>query len=100
MFDRVVPDFAPSEAALATSLATLQRLVDRVARAIDAGGLAPGDPFTVACGLWALEHGLVSLAARTAPEPGHTHEDGPPFDWTAASAVSIRALLAGLRAAP
>lgn len=36
-------------------------LVDEVARCMDAGALAPGDPFLAATGLWSGVHGVTSL---------------------------------------
>jgi len=98
MFDRIVPEFRPSEAARATSLATLQGLVDLVQRAIDEGAFAPGDAFTVACGLWAIEHGLVSLEARTGGD--EPHDAAAPFDWASTATITLDAVLTGLRSTP
>ena len=42
-------------------LTAFSRLVDDVARAVDGGFLAPGDPFLVATGLWTTVHGITSL---------------------------------------
>ena len=42
-------------------MTAFSRLVDDVARAIEAGALAPGDPFLVATGLWTGVHGVTSL---------------------------------------
>ena len=105
MFDRVVPEYRPTDAALVTSLATLRRLVARVERAIEAGAFAPGDPFTIACGLWALQHGIVSLEARTVDEVGGDHAErhhaaGESFDWAATAALTVDATLDGLRSSP
>ena len=105
MFDRVVPDYRPTDAALVTSLATLRRLVERVERAIETGAFAPGDPFSIACGLWALQHGVVSLEARTVPEVGGHHDErhhapGESFDWAGTATLTVDATLDGLRSRP
>jgi AcrR family transcriptional regulator len=94
MFDRVVPDFEPSAAAKATALATLGQVAGRVERAMDAGLLRPGDAFTVATALWACEHGLSSLEARTV--------DGSfdAFEWDTIAPLAVDALLRGFAAAP
>ena len=42
-------------------MTAFSRLVEDVARAMDAGGIAPGDPFLVATGLWTGVHGVTSL---------------------------------------
>jgi hypothetical protein len=42
-------------------LTAFTHLVDEVAGCIDAGALAPGDPFLVATGLWTAVHGITSL---------------------------------------
>jgi AcrR family transcriptional regulator len=91
MFDRVVPDFEPSDAARTTAKAALGQLANRVQRAMDAGRLRPGDAFVVAAALWACEHGLSSLEART---------DGEfdVFDWDTIAPLAVDSLLRGLAA--
>lgn len=42
-------------------LTAFSHLVEDVARGIDSGALAPGDPFLVATGLWSAVHGITSL---------------------------------------
>ena len=42
-------------------LTAFSHLVDDVARAMDSGVLARGDPFLVATGLWSQVHGITSL---------------------------------------
>ena len=42
-------------------LAAFQHLVEEVARCMDAGTLAAGDPFLTATGLWSAVHGVTSL---------------------------------------
>jgi AcrR family transcriptional regulator len=44
-------------------------LVDDVAAAMAVGAMAPDDPFTAACGLWALVHGITSLLTAKADFP-------------------------------
>ncbi len=90
MFDRVVPDFEPSDAAREQALGALMGVVERVERAIDAGTIRGGDPFVIACALWACDHGLASLEVRTPSPP-----DGP-FDWDRIAGVAIDALVGGL----
>jgi AcrR family transcriptional regulator len=90
MFDRVVPDFTPSDAAQAVAIATLQQVQRRVERAIAAGAIRDGDSFSIACALWACEHGLVSLEARTS-EGQHTV-----FDWDRVYSLTTDALIRGL----
>jgi AcrR family transcriptional regulator len=87
MFDKPVPEFEPSNAALEAALAALARVVDRVEQAMTAGALAPGDPFEVATGLWACQHGLVTLQMR--------HHDDGVFDWPTIAKATIDAVLRG-----
>jgi AcrR family transcriptional regulator len=96
MFDRIVPDYHPSDAALDAALATFARLVRSVQRVMDAGIFAPGDAFAVASGLWALEHGLVSLAARTSEQADAARPRERRFDWPVTATATFDALLRGL----
>jgi AcrR family transcriptional regulator len=97
MFDRAA-HHQPSEAALATALATLTRLVHLVQRAMDAGAMVRGDAFAVAAGLWALQHGLVSLEARTEEYAGgEPTAGGSGSDWPSIATLTAGALLGGLR---
>ncbi len=89
MFDRVVPDFVPSERAEAVALETLGQLQRRIERAMAAGVIREGDSFAVATGLWALVHGLVSLEART---EGKLVD----FDWDTVYDMTTEALVRGL----
>jgi AcrR family transcriptional regulator len=90
MFDRVVPDFEPSEAAQDVAIGTLVKLQQRVERAMAAGSMRAGDAFAVATALWACMHGLVSLEART------TAGEAASFDWDAVSDITFDALHRGL----
>ncbi len=90
MFDRVVPDFLPSEGAQAAALGTLQQVQRRVERAIAVGALRDGDSFASASARWACEHGLVSLEARTS----EGHHDV--FDWDQVYRLATDALIRGL----
>jgi AcrR family transcriptional regulator len=90
MFDRVVPDFVPSEEAQTVAIGTLQQLQRRIERAMAAGAIRAGDPFRAATALWACEHGLVSLEART--EQGRVTS----FDWEAVYELATDAMLRGL----
>jgi AcrR family transcriptional regulator len=89
MFDRVVPDFHPSERAEAVALDTLRQLQRQIERAMSAGAIRAGDSFAVATGLWALVHGLVSLEART---EGKLVD----FDWDTIYDTTTEALVRGL----
>ena len=89
MFDRVVPDFHPSERAEAVALETLRLLQRGIERAMSAGAIGEGDSFAVATGLWACVHGLVSLEARTEGKLAD-------FDWDAIYDMTTDALVRGL----
>jgi AcrR family transcriptional regulator len=91
MFDRVAPDFAPSDRAIETALAGHARVIARVERAMEAGAIREGDPFQVASALWACDHGLASLEYRT---PAGARSEL--FDWDAISETAMRAMLRGL----
>jgi AcrR family transcriptional regulator len=70
MFQRAIPGFEPSPAALAVAGASLAVLAQAVGAAMDAGVLRPGDPRAVAEVLWAAVHGAVSLElAGHFPDP-------------------------------
>jgi AcrR family transcriptional regulator len=58
---RPVADAAPRELDKLPGLTAFGHLVEDVARCIDSGALAPGDPFLVATGLWSAVHGITSL---------------------------------------
>lgn len=64
MFDRAIPGWQPSPAALAHAAASFGRLAGHVSRAMAAGALADGDPAEVAQRLWSASHGAVSLELR------------------------------------
>jgi AcrR family transcriptional regulator len=64
MFERAVPDFAPSAAAMAVGASTLDVLARRVQRAMDAGRLVRGDPVVIAAIIWSTCHGVVSLELK------------------------------------
>ena len=60
MFGRAVPDFEPSEHALAAAAETFEQLVEAVQEATSSAG-STDDPAQVAHHLWASVHGYVSL---------------------------------------
>ncbi len=64
MFAQVVADYEPSPAALASGLATLQHLADRLQRCIDAGYIRNGPAFHFAAIVWSTCHGVVSLELK------------------------------------
>lgn len=94
MFDRAVPDFEPSPEAVAHAIDTLDRVAERVQRAMDAGVIRRGSALDTAAALWACEHGLASLEART---PAHNRGL---FDWDVIAEVAIGSLLRGLAPDP
>jgi AcrR family transcriptional regulator len=62
MFERPVPGFVPDEDDVTEALATLQVLMDEVARCVEAGVLPPSPPpDEQAMAFWALSHGVCSL---------------------------------------
>lgn len=93
MFERPVPEFEPDEADVVEALGTLQGLVDVVADAIAAGDLAadPADAGDVAVRLWALNHGITSLAiaGMLGPDP-----EAPRRHLDAAMDMAARGLVA------
>lgn len=90
MFDKAVPEFEPSEAAMDSALGALARVVERVERAMQMGAVRRGNPFEVAAGLWACQHGLATLEMR--------HDGEGIFDWEQISASTVQALIRGLSA--
>lgn len=70
-----------------------QLMRDRVAEAMAAGFVAPGDPAAVSVSIWALLHGLVSLQRQ-----GRYGDDQRQFD--AACRASVRHLFEGLKHRP
>ena len=60
----------PHPAELLAAAAGFGHLVENVERCMDAGTSARGDPLVVATGLWALVHGVTSLAISV-PEFPH-----------------------------
>jgi AcrR family transcriptional regulator len=64
MFDRVVPDYVPSESALSVAAHTLQLLADRIQRCVEAGRFRSAPSMELAAIVWATCHGVVSLELR------------------------------------
>ncbi|WP_406689543.1 WHG domain-containing protein [Saccharopolyspora sp. ID03-671] len=60
LFSRPMPDFEPDEDAKRESLGNFTPLAEMVGTAIEKG-VVEGEPGTVAMGLWAIVHGLVTL---------------------------------------
>ncbi len=73
MFDKAVPDFEPSERALATAAQTLQLLADRLERVMRAGYIRPAEPMHLAAIVWSTCHGVMSLELK--------HMGPLPIDW-------------------
>ena len=89
MFDRVVPDFVPSDSASATGMATLQELANRLQRAMDAGQLRPRHSLQTAAIVWSTCHGVVSLERKASTMP---------IDWETVYREACENLLRGLAA--
>ncbi len=64
MFEKAVPDWEPSWAALESGLATLQHLADRILRCMQAGRFRTAEPLHVAGIVWSTCHGAVSLELK------------------------------------
>jgi AcrR family transcriptional regulator len=61
MFHRTLPEFTPQDDDVAFALSTLQDVVDLAQRCIDSG-IYTGDAASIATEVWALVHGVTSLA--------------------------------------
>jgi AcrR family transcriptional regulator len=64
MFDTPVPDYTPSDAAMAAATDAFDRLVDAVRLGIAARVITPGDPVEIAQRFWAACHGCISIQLR------------------------------------
>lgn len=64
MFERVVPDYEPTPTAMASGLATLQHLADRIERCMADGRIQRGEPLHIAGIVWSSCHGAVSLELK------------------------------------
>ncbi|MPZ72725.1 MAG: TetR family transcriptional regulator [Nitriliruptorales bacterium] len=72
----------------------LQLLISVVARGMEEGVLAPGDPAQVAIGLWSTTHGFVSLALT-----GNT-DHLPGIDLRGSADAVLRQAIPGILSAP
>ena len=90
MFEKAVPDYEPGDLALASGLATLQHLAERIERCITAGRFRPGDPLHLAGIVWSTCHGAVSLELK--------QKQHIPIDWEAVFRDSCTVLVRGLAA--
>ncbi|HEY7627029.1 MAG TPA: TetR-like C-terminal domain-containing protein, partial [Ilumatobacteraceae bacterium] len=88
MFERVVPDFTPSEQAIALANSTLRALADRLERAMQAGVLRDADPLQTAALVWATSHGVMSLELK--------HATPSPIDWPAVYDAALTMIIKGL----
>ena len=99
MFDKVFPDYEPSDRAEQAAIGALGGLAARVQRAIDAGSLRSTNAWLVATGLWATCHGLVSLELRkfdlAAKVPEAPDALMQASDWDVVFADTVDHLLAG-----
>ena len=89
MFNRAVPDFAPSEEAKEASIRTFAIVVDAVRRAQGQGHFPEAQPEDIAHVVWAVAHGSVSLeiAGMTGPYPDRV---------PSRAAIACKAIVAGL----
>ncbi len=89
MFNRSVPDFAPSAEAMEVSIGTFFLVVDAVRRAQANGHFPEAEPEDIAQVIWAMAHGSVSLeiAGMTGPYPER---------MPARAAIVCKAIVAGL----
>jgi len=89
MFNRAVPDFAPSEEAKEASIRTFAIVVDAVRRAQAQGHFPEAQPEDIGYVVWAVAHGSVSLeiAGMTGPYPDRV---------PARAAIACKAIVAGL----
>ena len=92
MFDTVVPDWRPSDAAEQVAMACLGGLAAKVQRAIDAGQLQATDAQSLAVSFWATSHGLISLEMRLS--------EGHEYDWEAIYEETCERLREGFRNPP
>lgn len=90
MFEKAVPDYEPGDAALASGLATLQLLAERIERCIATGRFRAGDPLHLAGVVWSTCHGAVSLELK---QKRHL-----PLDWEGVFRDSCALLVRGLAA--
>jgi AcrR family transcriptional regulator len=90
MFEKAVPDYEPGDHALASGLATLQHLAERIERCIAAGRFRPGDPMHLAGIVWSNCHGAVSLELK---QKRHI-----PLDWEAVFRDTCATISRGLEA--
>lgn len=88
MFERVVPDYEPTASALASGLATLQQLADRLQRCMDAGIIRPSPTLHAAAMVWSACHGAVSLELQ--------QKLAVSIDWEAVFADVTDAVVRGL----
>jgi AcrR family transcriptional regulator len=58
---RPIPDAPPVALDQLPCLTAFTSLIEEVARCMDAGAIAAGDPFLVATNLWTAVHGITSL---------------------------------------
>ena len=89
MFNRAVPDFAPSAEAKEQSIRAFVVVVDAVRRAQAKGHFPDAEPEDIAQVVWAVAHGSVSLeiAGMTGPYPER---------MPARAAIACKAIVAGL----
>jgi AcrR family transcriptional regulator len=88
MFERVVADYEPTPTALASGLATLQQLADRLQRCMDAGIIRSAPPLHAAAMVWATCHGAVSLELK--------QKMAVAVDWEAVFVDATDAVIRGL----
>lgn len=85
MFNKVIPDFTPSNDMYLAASGTFVPVVKTVQRAIDAGVFQEHPPEVIGLALWSLTHGLVSLEIYGILPPGV--EVAPVFEQALRSAA-------------
>jgi AcrR family transcriptional regulator len=88
MFDRAIPGYVMSPAAIAAAAASLGSLAERVQEAMDAGIIRADDPMEIATIFWSACHGPVSLELKFTGKAN--------TDWTSVHRELIDAVIRGL----
>ena len=88
MFDRAIPGYVMSPAAIAAAAASLGSLAERMQEAMDAGIIREDDPREIATIFWSACHGPVSLEMKLTGKSN--------TDWTSVHRELIDAVILGL----
>jgi AcrR family transcriptional regulator len=88
MFESIVPAFEPTAEAMAEADTTMEYVIDRLVRAIEAGVIKSTDPLHTATLLWAVCHGIISLEINSAAPPE--------VDWNLVYDQAMQMIVKGL----